>query len=229
MPLSVGKYFAIICKCGSLFNLNSLLLFISVNKCDSIWNVNNLLIYCHFQNSLVISGIKGREYKPQYNKTVLFFKNIDLCNFDQYGTCEIMELIVQLIRRSGFYTESLEWINVTDLIICCSMLNGQKHHFSARFSSIVQHFNAEWVVFQIHLNVCNFRYFRIFACRFPNDVELHLIMKNQFTPMSRRFKPVANSRRVDQIVECLIDVYNEVCHQTVGLFVRLHTLFSSKS
>lgn len=92
---------------------------------------------------MVISGLKGREYKPHLNKTVLFFKNIDLCNFDKYGTCEIMELIVQLIRRSGFYTESLEWINVTDLIICCSMVNIQKHHFSRRFLSIVQNFYAE--------------------------------------------------------------------------------------
>lgn len=95
------------------------------------------------QNSLVISGLKGREYKPHLNKTVLFFKNIDLCNFDQYGTCEIMELIVQFIRRSGFYTESLEWINVTDLIICCSMVNMQKRPFSPRFLSIVQNLHTE--------------------------------------------------------------------------------------
>lgn len=54
-----------------------------------------------------------------------------------------MELIVQLFRRSGFYTESLEWINVTDLIICCSMLSVNKRTFSPRFLSIVQNFYAE--------------------------------------------------------------------------------------
>lgn len=50
----------------------------------------------------------------------------------------------------------------------------------------------------------------IFFYRFPNDTELHLIMKNQFSPMSLRFKPVINSRRIDQIVESLIEIYNEV-------------------
>lgn len=95
------------------------------------------------QNSLVISGVRGREYKPKFNKTVLFLKNIDLCSMDKYGTCEIMELVVQLNRRSGFYTESLEWINVTGLTICCSMVNIERQQFSSRFLSIVQHFYAE--------------------------------------------------------------------------------------
>lgn len=49
-----------------------------------------------------------------------------------------------------------------------------------------------------------------FGYRFPNDTELHLIMKNQFSPMSLRFKPVPNARRIDQIVESLIEMYNEV-------------------
>lgn len=91
----------------------------------------------------MISGIRGREYKPKFNKIVLFLKNIDLCTIDEYGTCEIMELVVQLIRRSGFYTESLEWINVTGLTICCSMVNIERQPFSPRFLSIVQHFYAE--------------------------------------------------------------------------------------
>lgn len=171
------------------------------------------------QNSLVISGLRGREYRPNLNKTVLFFKNIDLCNIDKYGTCEIMELIVQLVRRSGFYTESLEWINVSNLIICCSMLNIQKHHFSPRFLSIVQNFYTEWVFFLENYFFPNeirfqnkMKFFSTMKLwfRFPNDAELHLIMKNQFLPMSLHFKPAANSKQVDQIVECLIEVYNEV-------------------
>lgn len=95
------------------------------------------------QHSLVVSGVRGREYRPKFNKTVLFLKNIDLCATDAYGTCEIMELAVQLIRRLGFYTETLEWISVTGLTICCSMLNIERQPFSPRFLSMVQHFYAE--------------------------------------------------------------------------------------
>lgn len=35
-------------------------------------------------------------------------------------------------------------------------------------------------------------------------------MKNQFSPVSLHFKPVINARRIDQIVESLIEIYNEV-------------------
>lgn len=70
-------------------------------------------------------------------------KNADLCNVDEYGTCEVMELLSQLISRGGFYTETLEWINVTGLTVCCSMLNVQQHNVSPRFLSIVQTFYAE--------------------------------------------------------------------------------------
>lgn len=46
--------------------------------------------------------------------------------------------------------------------------------------------------------------------RFPNDTELNLIMKNQFSAMSVRFKTFSNAKRIDQFVECLIELYNEV-------------------
>lgn len=46
--------------------------------------------------------------------------------------------------------------------------------------------------------------------RFPDDVDLHLIMKNQFTPMNHRFQPPANEHRLDKIVECLIELYKNV-------------------
>lgn len=117
----------------------------------------------------------------------MFFKNIDLCSTDEWGTCEIIELIIQLIRRCGFFTESLEWISVSGLIVCGSMSNTQRQQFSPRYLSIVQ-------------NVC---------IEFPNDAELHLIMKNQFSPMSQRFKQVG--QQINQIVESLIQLYYNVC------------------
>lgn len=101
------------------------------------------VLYKLKQVALVVSGLRGREYKPKFNKIVLFLKNADLCNVDEYGTREVMELLIQLISRGGFYTETLEWINVTGLTVCCSMLNIKQHNFSPRFLSIVQTFYAE--------------------------------------------------------------------------------------
>lgn len=64
---------------------------------------------------------------------------------------------------------------------------------------------ADYNLLLIHLIVVqNLNY------RFPNDTELNLIMKNQFSAMSVRFKTFANAKRIDQFVECLIELYNEV-------------------
>lgn len=60
------------------------------------------------------------------------------------------------------------------------------------------------------LHIYTFFFSFIYHCRFPNDTELHLIMRNQFSPISVRFKPTVNSKRIDQTVECLIQIYNEV-------------------
>lgn len=46
--------------------------------------------------------------------------------------------------------------------------------------------------------------------RFPNEKELHLILKNQFSPMSHRFKQTLDSRQIDRFVECMIEIYNKV-------------------
>lgn len=53
-------------------------------------------------------------------------------------------------------------------------------------------------------------YFDHLNHRFPNDEELNLIMKNQFSAMSARFKNFSDPRRIDQFVESLIELYNEV-------------------
>lgn len=95
------------------------------------------------QHSLVISGNRGREYKPKLTNTVIYFKNIDLCPVDKWGTCEVVELILQLIQRNGFYADTLEWISVSGLKICCSMSDAPKQILSPRFLALVQNFYTE--------------------------------------------------------------------------------------
>lgn len=157
------------------------------------------------QNSLVISGNRGREYKPRFNRIVLFFKNIDLCTTDEWGTCEIVELILQLMRRNGFYSDTLEWISVTGIDICCSMSDVPKQRLSPRYMSIAQTFYTE----------------------FPSDAELHLIIKNQFWPICSRFKQTANRKQIDQIVDALITMYSQI-KSTFTRDQRNHYVFTPK-
>lgn len=50
------------------------------------------------QNCLSISGVKGKEFKPKQTRLVLYFKNLDFCPTDKYGTSEIIEFLLQVIR-----------------------------------------------------------------------------------------------------------------------------------
>lgn len=120
---------------------------------------------------------------------MLFFKNIDLCNTDEWGTCEIVELILQLIHRNGFYSDTLEWISVSGIEICCSMSDVPKQRLSPRYMSIAQNFYTE----------------------FPSNTELHLIIKNQFWPICNRFKYTSSRKQIDQIVDAMIAMYSNVC------------------
>lgn len=66
-------------------------------------------------------------------------KNINLCSVDEWGTCEIIELLLQIIQRKGFYDPiKLEWVNVNGLQICGSMLDRSGDHLSPRFVSITR-------------------------------------------------------------------------------------------
>ncbi|KQS61954.1 uncharacterized protein Dere_GG26644 [Drosophila erecta] len=70
---------------------------------------------------VTVSGVKGREYRPKQARLVLFMKNLDLCQQDSWGASEVVELLLQLAQRGGFYAENLEWIGVSGLQICASI------------------------------------------------------------------------------------------------------------
>lgn len=53
-------------------------------KCSAQMNANQVLNVLK-QNCLVVSGIRGKEYKPKQSRLVLFMKNIDLCPVDNWG------------------------------------------------------------------------------------------------------------------------------------------------
>ncbi|XP_016964184.1 cytoplasmic dynein 2 heavy chain 1 [Drosophila biarmipes] len=86
---------------------------------------------------VTVSGIKGREYRPKQARLVLFMKNLDLCQQDCWGACEVVELLLQLAQRAGFYAENLEWIGVSGLQICAS-ISGNTGKISPRFFAINQ-------------------------------------------------------------------------------------------
>lgn len=53
-------------------------------KCSAQLNASQVLNILK-QNCLVVSGIRGKEYKPKQSRLVLFMKNIDLCPLDSWG------------------------------------------------------------------------------------------------------------------------------------------------
>ncbi|KAH8249647.1 hypothetical protein KR032_011100, partial [Drosophila birchii] len=86
---------------------------------------------------VTVSGVKGREYRPKLARLVLFMKNLDLCQMDSWGACEVVELLLQLAQRGGFYAENLEWIGVSGLQICAS-ISGNPMKIAPRYFAINQ-------------------------------------------------------------------------------------------
>lgn len=86
---------------------------------------------------VTVSGVRGREYRPKQSRLVLFMKNLDLCQLDAWGACEIVELLLQLVQRGGFYADNLEWIGVNGLQICAS-ISGNLSKIAPRYLAINQ-------------------------------------------------------------------------------------------
>lgn len=134
-----------------------------------------------------MTGLKGREYKPRQVRVVLFFKNLDLCHIDSWGTSEIVELILQLVQRNGFYADNLEWINISGIQICGSIsdLNSRLKRISPRFLSI-NHF---------------------LRVSYPSPSDMESIVQNRLEPILMRFKNPPNA--VD-VVRSVLDFFTQV-------------------
>lgn len=104
------------------------------------------------QHCLIVSAVRGREYRAKQGRLVLYLKNVDRCAVDAWGTCAVGELLVQLVQRGGFYApDTLEWIAVRDLQICASVSMAEggvaSTRLSPRFMAIVRLIVLGWVFF----------------------------------------------------------------------------------
>lgn len=50
--------------------------------------------------------MRGREYRPKQTRLVIYLKNLDICYVDAWGCSEIVELLLQLVQRQGFYNDN---------------------------------------------------------------------------------------------------------------------------
>ena len=135
-----------------------------------------------------MSGIKGKEYKPKQSRLVLFMKNLDLCPVDSWKTSEVIELLLQLINRKGFYSETLEWVSIVGIQICGTLTNIENQNISSRF-----------------LSKCN-----ILWTSQPNVIDMQKIVVHMLnyifsvTPQNRM--PI----KKDRMADIIIDIYKEI-------------------
>ncbi|XP_055916348.1 cytoplasmic dynein 2 heavy chain 1 [Eupeodes corollae] len=139
------------------------------------------------QSCVTVTGLKGREYKPRQVRVVLFFKNLDLCHIDAWGTSEIVELILQLVQRNGFYADNLEWINISGIQICGSISdsNSRLKRISPRFLTI-NHF---------------------LRVSYPSPSDMESIVQNRLEPILMRFKNPPNTL---DVVRSVLDFFTQI-------------------
>lgn len=140
------------------------------------------------QNCLVVSGIRGKEYKPKLSRLVLFMKNIDLCPIDSWGTSEVIELLLQIINRSGFYGDNLEWVSISGLQVCGTLTDFNKQNLSPRF-----------------LSKCN-----IVMTSSPNGSDMQNIIVSFLNFTYSKFKNNSIPMQKDKMAEIILDSFNEI-------------------
>lgn len=113
-----------------------------------------------------------------------------MCPIDCWGTSEVIELLLQLKNRNGFYSDTLEWISIAGLQICGSLSDTSKQILSPRFLSVA----------------------RILVIDYPNDEDMTAIISNQFSKVYKKFKDKTTTKvgSIENIVGCLIKTYTEV-------------------
>lgn len=68
------------------------------------------------ENMVVTAGPRGREYRPKLRRTIVLLKNLNLLRVDCYGSSDVIELVLEIVYRSGFYaTTTNDWITVSGL------------------------------------------------------------------------------------------------------------------
>ncbi|XP_001847712.2 cytoplasmic dynein 2 heavy chain 1 [Culex quinquefasciatus] len=140
------------------------------------------------QNSLVLTTVKGKEYRPKFSRIVLYFKNIDLCSIDSWGTCEVVELLLQIINRSGFYSDTLEWISVSGIQICASLSDLSKVQISPRFLSISH----------------------LVRIGYPNQTDMESIVKSMILPIYNQLGKTPIKLKLNDLVRAIMNIYFEI-------------------
>lgn len=159
---------------------------VTVN-CSAQLNAHQVL-HVLKQNCLVVSGIRGKEYKPKLSRLVLFMKNIDLSPIDSWGTSEVIELLLQIINRNGFYGENLEWISIAGLQVCGTLSDLSKQNLSPRI-----------------LSKCN-----IILTSYPNESDMQNIIVNFLNFTYSKFKNNAVPMKKEKMAEIILDAFNEI-------------------
>ena len=89
-----------------------------------------------------VTAASGKVLRPRgADRAVLIVKDVDLPTPDKYGTCQLVELLTQLVTYGGFYDSSLEFIRLERVqIIATTVLGGGlgHHTVSQRFTGNVR-------------------------------------------------------------------------------------------
>lgn len=165
----------------------------------------NFVLYTLKQNFISVSGIRGREYRPKLKRVVIFFKNIQLCYLDCWGTSAVSELLMQLIQRHGVYdSDSAEWISVAGCQI------------GASSSSPIGSNDIPSRLFAL---------FRVLAMQYPSAKDMQAIFQYQMSSACRRFN--RSEAQNEQTVDRVLLMYAEICKEFPSSR-QIHYVFNPK-
>ncbi|XP_067623203.1 cytoplasmic dynein 2 heavy chain 1-like [Eurosta solidaginis] len=153
------------------------------------------ILHCLKQNCVTVSGLRGREFKPKQTRLLLYLKNLDLCYLDSWGTSEIMELLLQLIQRAGFYADNLEWVHVSGVQICGSISQDTTSTMGGGLQKMAPRFLAANQFLRVS---------------YPTDTDTLIIVQSQLEPLLAGGHFKAAAVNVQYVVEGLMELFKKL-------------------
>lgn len=162
------------------------------------------------ESSVVLSGPRGKEHHRR--RAIVFLKNMNLLRVDCYGTSDVVELLLEIVYRSGFYaTATADWIGVTGLQLCGSLTLDP-----AAMSATRQGFNKLSPRF---INLC-----RYLIVAQPQATDLQMIITLQLKCLSF----VNWKIRPQSIAGTILGVFNELRERLLSPTHKQQYEFSPK-
>lgn len=90
-----------------------------------------------------MSASSGKVLRPKRGeRLIVVVENLDLCKKDSWNSCEIVNILQQLIAHEGYYDNNQNWVNLEKVQFVFTLNQNFEEKISSRFLSLLRYVNG---------------------------------------------------------------------------------------